>query len=186
MFARLKRSRPHAQQPMVQLAYAGAIAAAAWMSACSPSAAGDAYAATTTAGAAPRYMSLGADLANGREGPSRDHRILWIYQRRGLPVKVVQEWQSWRKVEDPFGDQIWLLASKLQRQRTIYVIGDNGEDAALRNRPKPDSGVVAQVARGVVGELQGCSRGWCEVKLDGMTGWLPRRTLWGADSPVAK
>ena len=134
--------------------------------------------------AQPRYLSLGADTANGREGPSRDHRIVWIYKKRGLPLKVVQEWQSWRKVEDPFGDQTWLLASKLQRQRTVYFTGDDGQDVALRARPDIAAPVRAEIARGVIAELNSCSRGWCEVKADGVKGWAPRRALWGADSAV--
>ncbi len=143
--------------------------------------AAEAYAAQS----APRYLSLGADTANGREGPSRDHRIVWIYRKRGLPLKVVQEWQSWRKVEDPFGDQTWMLASMLQRQRTVYFTGDDGQDTALRARPDIASPVRAAIARGVIGELHDCTRGWCEVKVDGLKGWAPRRALWGADSAAA-
>ncbi|MET0547381.1 MAG: SH3 domain-containing protein [Caulobacterales bacterium] len=169
-------STPRLSTPL-RAVCAGA-AAACLFGVAHPSAAGDAYAANP----APRYVSLGADLANGREGPSRDHRIVWIYQRRGLPLKVVEEWQGWRKVEDPFGDQTWLMASMLQRQRTVYVIGDEGHDAALRQGPNIESRVRANVARGVIAELRDCSRGWCEVKVDGIKGWMPRRALWGADS----
>lgn len=132
--------------------------------------------------AEPRFLSLGADTANGREGPSRDHRIVWIYKKRGLPLKVVQEWQSWRKVEDPFGDQTWVMANMLQRQRTVYFTGDDGQDVPLRARPDIEAPVRAEVARGVIAELHSCTRGWCEVKADGVKGWAPRRTLWGADS----
>ena len=143
-----------------------------------PAQAAEAYAARPE----PRYLSLGADTANGREGPSRDHRIVWIYKKRGLPLKVVQEWQTWRKVEDPFGDQTWVMANMLQRQRTVYFTGDDGEDVALRARPDINAAVRAEVARGVVAELLSCSRGGGEVKADGVKGWAPRRTLWGADS----
>ncbi len=145
-----------------------------------PAQAAEAFAAR----AQPRFLSLGVDTANGREGPSRDHRIVWIYKKRGLPLKIVQEWQRWRKVEDPFGDQTWVLASTLQRQRTVYFMGDDGQDVALRARPDINAPVRAEVARGVVAELHSCSRGWCEVKADGVKGWAPRRALWGADSAV--
>lgn len=143
--------------------------------------AAEAHAARTE----PRFLSLGADTANGREGPSRDHRIVWIYKKRGLPLKVVQEWQSWRKVEDPFGDQTWVLASMLQRDRTVYFKGDDGQDVALRARPDLSAPVRAKVARGVIAELHSCTRGWCEVKADSVKGWAPRRALWGADSAAA-
>jgi SH3-like domain-containing protein len=144
--------------------------------------AGEAQAAATPSGQpVPRFVSLKSDVANGREGPSRNHRILWVYQRRGLPLKVVQEWEGWRKVEDPFGDQTWLLSNMLEKRRTIYVLGEDGGDVLLRARPDLESKVRASVERGVIGELRTCSRGWCEVRIGETEGWAPRRVLWGTD-----
>jgi len=34
----------------------------------------------------PRYVSLKTDRVNLREGPSKDHRTAWVFQRAGLPV----------------------------------------------------------------------------------------------------
>ena len=39
----------------------------------------------------PRYVSLKYNDANARSGPGDDHRLLWIYHVRGLPVQVVAE-----------------------------------------------------------------------------------------------
>ena len=34
----------------------------------------------------PRYVTLKFDRVNARAGPGDDHRLLWVYQARGLPV----------------------------------------------------------------------------------------------------
>ncbi|MBR3194859.1 MAG: hypothetical protein IKF62_29145, partial [Bosea sp.] len=34
----------------------------------------------------PRYVSLKSDRVNLREGPSKEHRTSWVFQRAGLPV----------------------------------------------------------------------------------------------------
>ena len=48
----------------------------------------------------PRFVSLKADRVNLREGPSKDHRTTWIYERAGLPVEITAEFGMWRKVRD--------------------------------------------------------------------------------------
>src|SRR5262245_66149961 len=45
----------------------------------------------------PRYVSLKSDRVNLREGPSKDHRTIWIFQRAGLPVEITAEFEIWRK-----------------------------------------------------------------------------------------
>lgn len=46
----------------------------------------------------PRYVSLKSDRVNLREGPSKDHRTTWVFERAGLPVEITAEFDTWRKV----------------------------------------------------------------------------------------
>ena len=39
----------------------------------------------------PRYVSLKPSDTPMREGPSKEHRIKWVFKREGLPVEVVGE-----------------------------------------------------------------------------------------------
>ena len=39
----------------------------------------------------PRYVSLKYGQVNARVGPDEEHRLLWIYKAKGLPVQVVAE-----------------------------------------------------------------------------------------------
>ena len=34
----------------------------------------------------PRYVTLKFDPVNARAGPGDDHRLLWVYHAKGLPV----------------------------------------------------------------------------------------------------
>ena len=49
----------------------------------------------------PRYVSLKFDKVNARSGPGDDHRLLFVYRVRGLPMQVVAETAEWRRVCDP-------------------------------------------------------------------------------------
>ena len=56
----------------------------------------------------PRYVSLKFDKVNARSGPGDDHRLLWVYHVRGLPVQVVAESNEWRRICDPDGALSWV------------------------------------------------------------------------------
>ena len=69
----------------------------------------------------PRYVSLKSDRVNLREGPSKDHRTTWVFQRAGLPVEITAEFEIWRKVRDSDGAEGWVLHSLLSGRRTALV-----------------------------------------------------------------
>src|SRR6188508_2081233 len=69
----------------------------------------------------PRYVSLKTDRVNLREGPSKDHRTAWVFQRAGLPVEIVAEYEIWRRIRDSEGTEGWVLHSLLSGRRTALV-----------------------------------------------------------------
>ena len=70
----------------------------------------------------PRYVSLKTDRVNLREGPSKDHRTAWVFQRAGLPVEIVAEYETWRRIRDAEGTEGWVLHSLLSGRRTALVM----------------------------------------------------------------
>ena len=48
----------------------------------------------------PRFVSLKADKINVRRGPSSEHQVAWVYQRKGLPVEITAEFENWRRIRD--------------------------------------------------------------------------------------
>ena len=86
-----------------------------------PSAAPEAGIGPVTKLPLPRYASLKTDRVNLREGPSKDHRTLWVFQRAGLPVEIVGEFETWRRIRDSEGTEGWVLHSLLSGRRTAIV-----------------------------------------------------------------
>ncbi len=124
----------------------------------------------------PRYVSLKAAEGNVRRGPSLTHRIDWIFQRRHMPLQVVDEYGHWRRVVDRDGAGGWVHYSLLSGQRTVVVEEDM---AALRMKPEPETPVTARVEAGVVAKLGACTETWCRVTVQGEKGWIPKAALWG-------
>lgn len=128
-------------------------------------------------GNVPYWASMSKDQANVRVGPGMDYRISWLYQRRGLPVKVVRTMDGWRLIEDPDGTRGWLLSRFLSRSRTAIV---TGKDNAEMHENKDGSGrLLWRVQPGVVGKLGDCADGWCAFDVDGRKGYIAAGAIWG-------
>ncbi|MDP2086728.1 MAG: SH3 domain-containing protein [Gemmobacter sp.] len=126
----------------------------------------------------PRFVSLKGAEARARRGPGPDHRVDWIYQRSGLPLKVTAEYENWRRVEDAEGVGGWMHYALLSPTRTAIVVEDMAE---LRASPDVGSAVLARAETGVVARVIECRPGWCRITRDGLRGWVPKAALWGVD-----
>jgi len=127
----------------------------------------------------PYYASISASRARMRTGPGRTYPANWLYQRPDLPVKVVEIYKEWRKVEDPGGIQGWMLANLLSDTRTAVVASNVVE---LRDSPRPGGRILWRAAPGVVGRLSKCAGGWCWFDVHGRAGFVETTRLWGIDS----
>jgi len=124
----------------------------------------------------PRFVSLGSDEANIRTGPGRRYPIDWVFLRRGMPLEVTAEYDTWRRIRDWEGTSGWIHQSLLSGRRTIIVVGT---ERTLRANPDPHAAVVARVEPGVVGPVLTCEDAWCEVAFEDYHGWLQRDAVWG-------
>lgn len=132
----------------------------------------------------PRYVTLKFSEVNARAGPGDDHRLLWVYRSRGLPVQVVAETREWRRVCDPRGGRAWVHRRTVDGRRA--VLGGKAP-SAIRAKPKDDGRVTAYLRPGALAALDRCEKGWCKVKAGGAKGWLLARSVWGAtESPQCR
>ena len=128
----------------------------------------------------PYWASLRYEKVNMRVGPSAEYPVTWVYQRQGLPVKVVRLREGWRLIEDHEGTQGWIAASQLDPARGGLVIGVGL--AEVRAEPNTASAVKWRAEPGVVTKLKACRTGWCEVDIAGRKGWISAARLWGSES----
>jgi SH3-like domain-containing protein len=126
----------------------------------------------------PYWASISAGQARMRTGPGRQFPVVWMYQRAGLPVKVVATYPSWRKVEDPDGTQGWMQANLISDKRTAIV---TGEIRPMRDEPSPAGKIVWRAEPGVVGKITDCAQGWCKFDVGGKLGYIETAHLWGAN-----
>jgi len=126
----------------------------------------------------PRYVSLRAGEVNLRTGPGVQYPVEWVYRKSGLPLQVIAEYKTWRKVSDWEGAEGWVHQTMLSSKRSFIVTG--GTRSVLA-KSKRGSRLVVRVQAGVSGQLVVCPLGteMCRIEVEGFEGWLPRADFWG-------
>jgi SH3-like domain-containing protein len=127
----------------------------------------------------PRWASVSASEANGRMGPTFDHPVEWQYQRRGMPVEIIEETEGWRRVRDPMGDTVWMKNYLLQSDRSVMVRTQENSIVPLFARAQGRGKVVANAASDVIFDLERCREGWCLVRNAQARGWISAEALYG-------
>ena len=131
----------------------------------------------------PRFVSLKSARVNARVGPGANYSVNWMYTKAGLPMEIIQEYDTWRRVRDADGSEGWINQTLLSGKRTAIVAPwerGKGGDIKLYDEADKSSSVVALVEPGVIGTIKRCDGDWCEMVLGGHTGWLAQAQVWGA------
>lgn len=132
----------------------------------------------------PRWVSLKFGEVNARNGPGDEHRKLWVYRVKGLPVQVVAETRDWRRVCDAEGGLAWVHKRTVDGTRTVLNL--TGAPSPLRVGATEGAGARAFLAAGALAKLDRCKGGWCRIDADGAKGWSPAGRLWGTAEPDAR
>jgi SH3-like domain-containing protein len=128
----------------------------------------------------PRFASLGSNQVNMRVGPDLRYPIEWTYQRKELPVQIVDEHQHWRRIRDPDGTEGWVQRPLLTSRRS-FMVPAGAAERPLRRRPEEDAAELARLRPGVIGRVRKCEAGspWCEVQVGDYRGFVKRSEVWG-------
>ncbi len=137
----------------------------------------------------PRFVSLKAERVNLRVGPGKEYAVTWRYMKAGVPLEIIQEFDTWRRVRDAQGDTGWVHGSLLSGSRTAIVSPWLGQEAresrtTLYSEARSGAEPVALLEPGVMGRIAKCDGAWCEMQVDhaGRTlkGFAVQADLWGA------
>ncbi|MDB5623371.1 MAG: hypothetical protein JWR39_1934 [Devosia sp.] len=136
----------------------------------------------------PRFATTRSTPINVRVGPGTKYEVAWIYTKSGVPVEIVQEFDTWRKIRDQDGEEGWVHQNLLSGTRAGYVapVVANGE-IVLRAGMDDNAGVRARLGPGLRIQIKGCNGTWCEVSATGgegqrtatYSGFLHQEEIWG-------
>jgi SH3-like domain-containing protein len=125
--------------------------------------------------ALPRFVSIKANDANIRTGPGKRYPLKWQISRKNVPVEVLTEFEQWRKIRDVSGDEGWVHQSILSGNR--YIILES--EQIMRRSDSKSSRPTAKLEAGVIARLKTCTPEWCQIEVNEVAGWVPRKSVWG-------
>ena len=123
----------------------------------------------------PRYVSLKSNDANIRVGPSKNYPIVIKYIKKNYPLKILEEYQEWRKIEDYKKNTGWIHKSLISGTRTGLVLSN--ENIELFNTL--DGNVIGIMGQGNIIYLEKCKINWCLVSSGNFKGWMDKKYIWG-------
>ena len=125
----------------------------------------------------PRYVSLKSDDANIRVGPSKNYPIEIKYIKKNYPLKVLEEYEEWRKVEDFKKNIGWIHKSLITGTRTGVVISNDNRTIKFLNTL--NGNIIGEIGSGNIVFLERCKIDWCLVSSSNYKGWIDKKYIWG-------
>ena len=125
----------------------------------------------------PRYISLKSNDANIRVGPSKNYPIEIKYIKKNYPLKVLEEYENWRKVEDFQKNFGWIHKSLISGTRTGIILSNDNKAIKLLNTL--NGNVIGEIGKGNIVFLEKCKIDWCLVSFGDYKGWLDKKNIWG-------
>jgi len=125
----------------------------------------------------PRYVSLKSDDTNIRVGPSKNYPIEIKYIVKNYPLKVLEEYEDWRKVQDFKNNIGWIHKSLISGTRTGIVLSNDSKNIKLLNTL--DGNVIGEIGKGNIVFLEKCKIYWCLISSGNFKGWVDKKYIWG-------
>ena len=120
----------------------------------------------------PRYVSLKSNDANIRVGPSKNYPIEIKYIKKYYPLKILEEYEDWRKVEDFQKNFGWIHKSLISGIRTGIVLSNDNKTIKLLNTLSGN--VIGEIGKGNIVFLEKCKTDWCLVLSGNYKGWIDK------------
>ena len=127
----------------------------------------------------PRIVSLKTSLTYMRSGPGKEFPIKFELKQKGHPLKIIAEYNNWRKVITFNNISGWVHTQLLSSVRTGLIT----KTTFLKKIPSNSSNSLAKLLPNLLINIIICRENWCKieiVKSKVFVGWVQSETIWGS------
>ena len=121
------------------------------------------------------FISLKKEKVNVRYGPSFESPIKYIYKKKNLPIKQIDQKENFRRVIDLKNNSGWIHISQLKKINSLIIL----EDKILFKKPTNYSKPLARIKKGKVLIVKKCNDIWCKIQSGKFKGWIRTNNVWG-------
>jgi SH3-like domain-containing protein len=126
---------------------------------------------------ADNFVSTKSSKINMRTGPGFHYPVKWVYTCKNLPLKVIEQFENWKKVCDIYEDCGWIKGNLLSNKRYAII----KEDTFGYKKQSADSKVTIKIDKSVIMEIEKCHKEWCFLSAFKGKAWVQKEFIWGVD-----
>jgi SH3-like domain-containing protein len=134
----------------------------------------------------PFFVSTKDEKTNLRSGPSLDYPVISVYNKPLIPLKVLEAYKEWYKVEDYNGKSGWVYKNIISKTKTAITISDS---TSVYIASQTNSKILAEIKRNNALKILDCHKEpgkFCKIEIYyeknniKISGWVLKTNLWGA------
>ena len=122
------------------------------------------------------FLSLKKNEVNLRQGPSFEYPIKLIYNKKYLPLIILDKSGPWKKIKDFENNTGWVHVVLLSKKKAAINIKNN---SILFKKPTIYSKPIAKLESGRLVLIKKCKEKWCKITTGSFKGWIFKSSLWG-------
>ena len=114
-----------------------------------------------------------------RAGPGKEFPVKFELKQKGYPLKVVAEFNNWRKVITYNKITGWIHTQLLSSFRTGLLT----KTTFLKTIPSNSSNSLAKLLPSLLINIIICKENWCKIEIiksKSYVGWVRKENIWGS------
>ncbi len=121
------------------------------------------------------FLSLKKNKVYVRYGPGKDYPIKYIYKKKFLPVKVIDEKENFRRIIDHKKNSGWIHRIMLTKPNSLIVL----EKKIVFKKNSKFSEPIVKLEKGRLVTIKKCELNWCQIESGNYSGWIETKNVWG-------
>ena len=121
------------------------------------------------------FVSLKKDKVYVRYGPGKNYPIKYIYEKKFLPIKVIDKKDNFRRIIDHKKNSGWIHISQLKKSKSLIIQSDRILFEGSTKNSKP----IVNLQSGRLLLVKKCKKSWCKVSTDQYIGWIQTGNIFG-------
>ncbi len=122
------------------------------------------------------FLTLKYNRVKVRQGPSFEYPVKFIYKKKYLPIKIIDNKDNFRKITDLKNNNGWIHVSQLSKKKSAINIHNL---SIIFKKPNIYSQPMAKLEKGKIVIVKKCKEDWCKIITIDYKGWIFKNYLWG-------
>ena len=110
-----------------------------------------------------------------RYGPGKNYPIKYIYNKKFLPIKVIDKKDNFRRIIDHKKNSGWIHQIMLRKLNSLIVL----EEKIVFKKNSKFSKPLVKLEKGRLVIIKKCLPNWCKIVTGNYSGWIETKNVWG-------